>query len=159
MSLYLVLKTLHLVAACIYLGVSVSNGYLKTRADGRRDPRASALALDVVVGQNRIFLLPASAVLLATGSGMAYVAGMSWLHGWLLGALLLFAGLSVLLGLAIRMEDRLLTLAENAEREASALPEAYWRMSQRWSVLGGIATLGILLMLATMVGRWSLMGG
>ncbi|HIF97702.1 MAG TPA: DUF2269 family protein [Myxococcales bacterium] len=159
MSLYLVLKTLHLVAACIYLGVSVSNGHAKTRADGLRDPRASALALDFVVGQNRVFLLPASVVLLATGLGMAYVAGLPWVQGWLLGALLLFAALSVLLGLAIRVEGQLLALAVDAEREESALPEAYWRLSQRWSALGAIATLGILLMLATMVGRMNLIGG
>ncbi|MCP5058620.1 MAG: DUF2269 family protein [bacterium] len=158
MSLYLVLKTLHLVAACIYLGVSVSNGYAKTRADGRHDPRAAALALDLVVGQNRVFLLPASAILLATGLGMAYVTGLSWMRGWLLGALLLFVALSGLLGLAIRMEGQLLALAEDAEREESALPEAYWRLSRRWSALGGIATLGILLMLATMVGRMNLIG-
>ncbi|MBW2241795.1 MAG: DUF2269 family protein [Deltaproteobacteria bacterium] len=159
MSFYLLLKTLHLAAACIYLGVSVSNGYAKTRADRRRDPRASALALDFVVGQNRVFLLPASALLLATGLAMAYVTGLPWMRGWLSGALILFAALSLLLGLAIRLEDRLLVLAEDAEREQSTLPDAYWRLSRRWSALGGIATLGILLMLATMVGRMSLIGG
>lgn len=51
------------------------------------------------------------------------------------------------------MEGRLLALAEAARRERTALPEAYWRLSRRWTVLGGVASLGILLMLATMVGR------
>lgn len=153
MSSYLLLKTIHVAAASLYLGVSVANGYAKTRADRRRDAGASALALDVVCSQNRIFLVPASVVLLATGLGMAHLTGLPLTRGWLASAIVLFAGLSLLLGVAVRMEGHLLTLAEAARREKTALPEAYWRLSRRWAVLGGVASLGILLMLASMVGR------
>lgn len=86
MSSYLLLKTIHIAATSLYLGVSVANGYAKTRADRHRDAGASALALDVVCSQNRIFLVPASVVLLATRLGMAHLTGLPLTRGGLLAS-------------------------------------------------------------------------
>ncbi len=157
MSLYLLLKGVHLAAAALYIGVSVANGYAKTRGDRHRDATAAALALDLVAAQNRVFLLPASVVLLATGWGMAQLASLPLTQGWLAHALIVFAGLSVMLTLAVRMESRLLALAEEARHKGTALPALYWQLSRRWSQLGAVATLTLGLMLATMVGRRSLL--
>lgn len=156
MSLYLALKVTHLVAASAYVGVSLANGYAKARADRSGNLARICSALELVAHQNRVFLVPASVVLLATGAGMAWISGTPLTEGWLATALLLFAFLSGLLVAAVWLEDRLSGLAERARREARPLPVDYVRLSRAWTVLGVVATGAILVVLAVMAGRLAL---
>ncbi len=111
---------MHLLAAALYLGVSLADGYVKTSADRTRDAAAIEFALNLVTRQNRVFIIPATIVLLATGLAMAFLSGVPLLQGWLFLGLVAFAVFCVLLGVAVWLEARLLLLARTAKGRSRA---------------------------------------
>ena len=151
MMWYLFLKWLHIVAACIYLGISASNGFIKLRADKSRIAHKSATALRIVAEQNVWFLFPASGILLITGLLLADQVGVSILKGWLALGIVGFTLLCFVLIVSYRMEKRLLFLAEQSRSLKSELSIEYWRISRYWMVLGAFATclIGMLLFVMT----------
>ncbi len=152
MWMYLVLKSLHVLSACLYVGGSFANGLAKTLGD-RGGSRPAVTALRFVHRSNRLLLVPASFVLLATGLALAWVRGTPLLEGWLLVGLLLFAVLSALLLWAVRLEDRMLAMAEAAADSGMPLPPEYTRLSPVYLAGGAAATVLMLLMVLLMVAR------
>lgn len=152
MWMYLVLKWLHVLAACVYVGGSFANGLAKTLGDRGRSGSA-VTALRFVHRSNRLLLVPASFALLATGLALAWVRRTPLLEGWLLVGLLLFAVLSALLLWAVRLEDRMLAMAEAAADSGMPLPPEYTRLSPVYLAGGAAATVLMLLMVLLMVAR------
>lgn len=151
---YLTLKWLHVLAAALYLGVSLANGATKTLADRTGDPRACAFALRVVGWNNRVLLLPASLALPLTGIWIALLQGLPLLEGWLAAPFSIFVLLTGVLLWAVRTEDRLRRMAEAAVQAGGDLSPEYHRLSRTWARVGGGATLLMLAVLFSMVTRW-----
>ena len=154
--IFLVLKWLHVLAACLYVGGSIANGLAKTLGD-REGSESAASALRFVRRSNRAFLIPASFVLPASGIPMAWILGTPLLGGWLLVGLVLFAALSVLLVWAVRLEERLLALAEVAAKAGEPLPREYLELASIYATGGGIATVLLLSILLLMVARQAIL--
>lgn len=148
---YLLLKWLHVLAACLYVGGSFANGLLKTLADRAPSAAASASLLHGVVWSNRLLLVAPSFVLLGTGLAMASLAGVPIGSGWAAQGIALFALLSVFLILGIRLEHRLARLAGDAARRGEPLPAAYRALTPLYAGLGLAASLGMLAVLFVMV--------
>ncbi len=150
-SSYLLLKWLHVLAACAYVGGSFANGLMKTLADRVPSAEASAGLLHAVVWSNRLLLAAPSVVLLATGIAMARLAGLPLVSGWIAEGIVLFVLLSLALVWAIRLEHRLAQLASEAAQHREPLPPAYRALGPLYAGLGLAATLGILAVLYVMV--------
>lgn len=150
---YVLLKWLHVLAACLYVGGSFANGLMKTLADRSPSAEASASLLHAVVWSNRLLLVAPSFVLLSTGLAMASMAGMPIVSGWVAQGIFLFALLSGCLVWAMRLEHRLAWLADDAARRHEPLPAAYRALAPLYAGLGLAATLGILAALFVMVAK------
>lgn len=159
MTAFLILRIVHLLAMALYVGVSLVNGYAKTRADRSGDLVEIASALTWIGRFDRVFLVPASVLLPVTGLWMAHLQGRLWSDPFVLTALALFALLSVILAFAVRLEDRLLALAVGARDASVPLPRAYRNLSRLWAATGMVATVLIVLTLVVMVAKRPLLFG
>lgn len=150
---YLLLKWLHVLAACAYVGGSLANGLMKALADRAASAEASAGLLHAVVWSNRLLLAAPSVVLLATGVAMALLASLPLASGWVAEGLALFVLLSAALVWGMRLEDRLGRLAREAAERREPLPPAYLELGPLYAGLGLAATLAILAVLYVMVAK------
>ncbi|CAG1008281.1 hypothetical protein MYXO_03707 [Myxococcaceae bacterium] len=150
---YVLLKWLHVLAACAYVGGSFANGLMKALADRAASADASASLLHAVVWSNRLLLVAPSGVLLVTGIAMALIAGLPLASGWVAEGLALFALLSLALAWAMRLEQHLARLASDAAARREELPPAYRTLGPLYAGLGLGATLAMLAVLYVMVAK------
>ena len=97
MSLFTLLKFLHVLLAITAVGANVTYGVWLSRAG--RDPRDLPFALRGVKMLDDRLANPAYALLLVTGVAMIYAGRLAWTTPWLLVSLFLY-GVLVVLGLA-----------------------------------------------------------
>ncbi|MEO2169430.1 MAG: DUF2269 family protein [bacterium] len=151
MTTFLFLKFVHMLAATLYVGASFVNGLQELSAVRSGDAGLQVAALRFAGLNNRVFLVPATVLLLGTGIGMAWMQGTEILASWLRLPLFLFFILTVILAFSIRLEDRLHALAASAHARAEPTGADFARLSRRAMALGPLASLLILAILALMV--------
>jgi uncharacterized membrane protein len=146
MSLYLMLKFLHVLAAMIAVGTNATYGLLLARA--HREPAHLSHVRESVRALDRLIANPAYAVVLVTGLLLVWVGPVPLAAPWLLGALLLFL-LVAILGLGV------LTPLTGRQSQVLRLhgPEApeYTRLRRRINRISGLAAALVLLILFLMV--------
>jgi uncharacterized membrane protein len=152
----LLLKTVHLLAASVFFGVSLANGLLKTAADRNGDWLRRDWAMQQILLNNRLFILPAALLLPATGLVQALMGEHSLTQGWLPPAILLYAVLVAILAWSFRAESALARLAHSAAADDAQAQAEYISLSRRWSVAGLIATVTMVAVFLLMVTRGSL---
>jgi len=150
--MYLSLKALHVFAVAMFLGNIVTGVFWKAHADRSGDPRVMAHTLRGIVRSDRWFTIPGVVVIIATGVWMAILANLPILRtDWIWQSLLLFTISGVLFMVQVApLQVRLHQLAEAAAGGAPQ-PQLYRRLSTRWAITGGIATLTPLVALVLMV--------
>lgn len=151
--MYLLLKTLHILAVVLFLGNIITGVFWKLHADRTRSPAIIANALQGVIRSDRWFTMPGVVAILVTGIWLAIEGGYPILGtGWILWALILFALSGVLFMAWIGPDQRRLQAIAEHGREAGAMDwDAYRRLSRRWEVAGALATAAPLGALALMV--------
>ncbi|MDQ7848759.1 MAG: DUF2269 family protein, partial [Armatimonadota bacterium] len=98
MSLYLLLKFLHVLAAMVAVGTNATYGLLLARA--HREPAHLGHVRESVRALDRSIANPAYVVVLVTGLLLVWVGPVPLAAPWLLSALLLFL-LAAVLGLGV----------------------------------------------------------
>ena len=92
--LYIVLKSLHVLAVVLFLGNIITGLFWKRHADRTGDPRLMAHALDGVIRSDRWFTMPGVLAIIVTGVGLAQSAGYPiFATGWIWKSLILFGDL------------------------------------------------------------------
>ena len=146
MSLFVVVKFLHILAAIVAVGLNISYGVWIVRA--RRDPNHMAFALKGVKLLDDRIANPAYGFLLITGLLMVYLVPYPITTLWILIALILYAALIVLALFfytpALRDQIKL------AETGDTTSPE-FMRLAQRGQILGPVLGVIVILILAMMV--------
>ena len=146
MSLFVVVKFLHILAAIVAVGLNISYGVWIVRA--RRDPNHTAFALKGVKLLDDRIANPAYGFLLITGLLMVYLVPYPITTLWILIALILYAALIVLALFfytpALRDQIKL------AETGDTTSPE-FMRLAQRGQILGPVLGVIVILILAMMV--------
>ena len=153
MSLFTLLKFLHVLLAITAVGANVTYGVWLSR--GARDPRHLPFALRGVKMLDDRLANPAYALLLVTGVAIIYADRLAWTTPWLLVSLFLY-GVLVVLGLAgytplLRREIAVL------EAEGPDSP-AYQRLSGRGTLLGALIAVVVLVITFLMVTKPVLWG-
>ena len=153
MTLYFLLKTLHVIGATILLGTGAGIAFFMLMAHRTRDPKLIAHTGGVVVIADAVFT--ASAVLLQpiTGAAMALMAGYPLFKGWVAMSL----GLYLLTGACwlpvVWIQPRLRDLAREAADTGAPLPSEYHRLWRWWFALGFPAFGAVLLIIWLMVAK------
>lgn len=146
MSLYLLLKLLHVLAAMVAVGTNATYGLLLARA--HREPAHLGHVRESVRALDRMIANPAYAAVLVTGLLLVWVGPVPLVAPWLLSALLLFL-LAAVLGLGV--------LTPLTRRQSQVLqrqgPQAaeYARLRRMINRISGLAAALVLLILWLMV--------
>ena len=146
MSIFLVVKYIHILAAIVAVGLNISYAVWIVRA--RRDPTHVAFALKGVKFLDDRIANPSYGLLLITGLLMVFLNPYPITTLWIVIALILYAVLVVLALFfytpALRAQIKL------AEGGDTTSPE-FSRLAARGAVLGPVLGVIVLLILAMMV--------
>ncbi len=153
--MYAVMKFIHIFGVVLFVGNIITAALWKTRADRSGDLATIAFAQRTVVTADRAFTLPGIVLVLVGGYAMAFrrpwpLHGLPWLE-W--GQVLFFVSGLIWLLVLVPTQRRLVALSE-AGRRAGRLDPEFTRLSRRWAMWGGIATLLPVVVLFLMVTKF-----
>jgi uncharacterized membrane protein len=154
-SLYLVLKFLHVVGASVLLGTGAGIAFFFLyRAERHETPAGIAATLRTVVVADYLFTATAAIAQPITGLWLVYLAGYPLDQTWIVASLAFYALIAAcwlpVVVIQIRMRDIACAAVEAA---ATALPDAYWRLSRIWFWLGWPAFLSVLAIVWLMIAK------
>ena len=150
--MYTTLKFLHILGVVLFVGNIITAALWKTRADRSGDLATVAYAQRTVALADWVFTLPGVLLVIIGGYGMAITR--PWpLHGvrWLELGQVLFWISALIWAVVLIPTQRQLVAVSGEARKARALPPEFERLSGRWAMWGGIATLLPLIALFLMV--------
>jgi uncharacterized membrane protein len=136
MTMYFIVKYLHVLGAIVILGTGTGIAFFMLMAHRSRDPAFVARTAATVVIADMLFT--ASAVILQPVTGVVLMAlsATSLAERWLVTSL----GLYVVAGLfwipVIFMQIELRDLARKAAAQQQPLPPRYFALFRRWLVFG-----------------------
>lgn len=148
MDSYLLLKSLHVLGAVIFLGNILVTALWKVLADRTRHPAIVAYAQRLVTITDLFFTALGVGLIIVTGELMAgRWEGAAWV-GW--GRALFVASGVIWLVALVPIQLAQARMAR-AFADQDRIPAAYWRLANLWGVFGLIATVLPLLNLYFMV--------
>jgi uncharacterized membrane protein len=140
-ELYLVMKSLHVVGAILFVGNIIVSGWWKAMADRTRDPRIIAFAQGQVTLTDWAFTLSGIVLLALSGAAGAAIGGLPAATPWIATGSALFGASGVIwIAILVPLQMRLGRMAKMFAT-SGAIPADYWRLEKRWAVFGLIATL------------------
>jgi uncharacterized membrane protein len=136
MSLYILLKVVHIVGATVLFGTGAGIAFFMMMAHRTGDARLIAHTAGIVVLADTLFTATAVVVQPLTGAALAYLLGLPLTEGWIA----LSIGLYVFTGLfwlpVVWMQLRMRDLARAAVAEGTNLPPLYFRFWRLWFAFG-----------------------
>ena len=146
MSIYLILKFLHVLLAIIAIGFNASYPVWFRRA--QREPEHALYALRGIKTLDDRFANPAYALLLVLGVAMTLIAGIPFSTFWIASALVLYVVL--LVGGLVVYSPILKRQIAALETAGPASPE-YTQLSQRGTVVGLLLAFDVVIIVFLMV--------
>lgn len=134
--LYLVVKTLHILSALLFLGAGLMTAWYKVRADRSGKLEVLTWYQREIVLADWIFTLPSGVTLPATGLALATMSGQSLTHGWVALGIGAYALAGLLWLPAAWLQIRMRRMAEAALRDGTPLPPEFHRDNRLWLALG-----------------------
>jgi uncharacterized membrane protein len=153
MSLFLVLKALHVLGAAVLFGTGAGIAFFMLMAHRTGDPRLIAHTAGVVVVADTLFTATAVVLQPVTGAALAHIAGYPIFSGWVAVAL----GLYIMVGAfwlpVVWMQLRFRDLAGKAVATGAPLGEDYHRLFRLWFAFGFPAFAGVIGIIWLMVAK------
>jgi uncharacterized membrane protein len=136
MTIYFVIKYLHLLGAIVILGTGSGIAFFMLMAHVSKDAAFIARTARVVVIADSFFTLSAVVAQPITGAELMYVQSIPIKEHWILAALALYviAGLFWIPVVFIQVEMR--DLARVAAEKGTPLPPRYFSLFRRWFIFG-----------------------
>ena len=136
MSLYLALKTLHVLGATVLFGTGAGIAFFMLMAHRTADARLIAHTAGVVVIADLLFTATAVVLQPISGAALAMLAGYPMLGGWIGASLALYVLAGVCWLPVVWIQLRLRNLARAAAASGAPLPQTYHRLWRVWFALG-----------------------
>lgn len=138
---YLLLKSLHILGAVLFLGNIIITGWWKVMADSTRNPVIVAFAQRQVTLTDYVFTTGGVLLILTTGIGNAVLHDMNYLSiPWLVWGFWLFVVSGVIWAfILIPVQIKQAELAKQFA-DGGTIPENYWRLARIWNIFGTVAT-------------------
>jgi len=147
MSLYVILKILHVLAAITALGANLTYPFWLRRAGTDRDRVLDAL--DGIRALDRRVANPAYIVVFILGIFLVLTGNLSFTTFWIAAAIVLFIVVAVLGAVAYAPALR----RQEAEARADVRSPAYAAAARRQNVIGGVVTLLVVAIVFLMVAK------
>jgi uncharacterized membrane protein len=153
MSLYAILKYVHILSAVVAFGSNITYALWLTRAE--KKPEVLAFTLRTVKIMDDWIANPAYVLLFPTGWWMSSLANWKLTTPWILTALILYAVISIVgLGIYSPTLKKQITLAESV---GPSSPE-YKKISFRSNSIGIVLNILVLIVIYLMVAKPALWG-
>lgn len=134
--LILVLKTIHVLGAVLFLGTGAGSAYYKMRAGRSQDPRIVAWCDSEVVRADWIFTVPAGLIMPITGLWLVHLYRLPLETPWVWQGLTGYAIAGLTWLPAAYLQIRMRALSAAAVAEDRPLPARWHRMQRTWALLG-----------------------
>lgn len=141
--MYLLLKSLHVLAVVLFLGNIITGIFWKAHADKTGDPRIIAHVMDGIIWSDKFFTVPGAALLTILGISAAMTGGLPILGtGWIWQSIVLLsiAGITFKLRLEpLQKAMRATALAGVSAGGTGWNAAEYGRLSRQWAFWGVVA--------------------
>ncbi|MES2193895.1 MAG: DUF2269 domain-containing protein [Pseudomonadota bacterium] len=153
MTLYFILKYLHVLGAIVILGTGTGIAFFMLMAHRSGDPAFIARTASSVVIADMLFT--ASAVLLqpVTGAWLMWLSVTALTERWLAMSLGLYAVAGLFWIPVIFMQIEMRDLARRAEARGEPLPPRYFTLFRRWFLFGIPGFGSVMLILWLMIAK------
>lgn len=149
MTIYLIVKYLHVLGAIVILGTGTGIAFFMLMAHLSRDVAFIARTAAVVVTADMIFTLSAVFLQPISGGFLMALDGIGLHERWLLASLVLYAIAGLFWIPVVFMQIEMRNLARAATGRHEPLPAHYFTLFRRWLVFGipGFGSVMIILWL------------
>lgn len=153
MTLYLLLKYLHVIGATVLLGTGAGIAFFMLLAHRTGDARVIAAVARIVVIADFLFTATAVVAQPATGLLLARELGYSLGEGWILLSILLYLVTGAFWLPVVWMQAQMRDLARTAAETGTPLPDAYHRLFRWWFAFGFPAFAAVMAIFWLMIAR------
>ncbi|MDA9506772.1 membrane protein [Bradyrhizobium sp. CCBAU 11386] len=136
MTLYFLVKYLHVLGAIVILGTGTGIAFFMLMAHRTHDVDFIARTASVVVIADAIFTLSAVILQPVSGGLLMMLSATSFTERWLLASLALYAVAGLFWIPVVFMQIEMRDLARKASEQRAALPERYFVLFRRWFAFG-----------------------
>jgi len=149
MTLYFLVKYLHVLGAIVILGTGSGIAFFMLMAHVSRDAAFIARTASVVVLADMMFTLSAVIAQPITGGILMMLSSTAFSEGWLAASLVLYAVAGAFWVPVIFMQMEMRDLARVAAEKSQPLPPRYLVLFRRWFLFGipGFGSVMIILYL------------
>jgi uncharacterized membrane protein len=152
-DLFVWLKLIHVVGACVLLGTGLGTAFFMWMAHRSADPGFIASTARIVVIADAVFTMGAVILQPLSGAALAHVMGYSLREPWIVVSF----GIYLLVGACwlpvVWIQIKLRDLARAARDAGTPLPAQYRRLFRIWLILGWPAFAGVIAILALMIAK------
>jgi uncharacterized membrane protein len=153
MTLYFLVKYLHVLGAIVILGTGTGIAFFMLMAHRSRDAAFVARTAATVVTADMLFTLSAVLLQPVTGGLLMYLSATSLVEGWLLTSLVLYAVAGLFWAPVILMQIEMRDLARAAVAQNGPLPPRYFVLFRRWFLFGIPGFGSVMLILWLMIAK------
>lgn len=153
MSIYLLIKWLHIVSATILFGTGIGIAFFKWITDRTGDVRAIRMSSERTVLADWLFTTPSAIIQPVSGIALAHLAGFPVMTGWVFWSILLYALAGCCWLPVLWLQLRMRALARIADHDGVPLPALYWMYARIWFWLGVPAFAALLVVYWLMVAK------
>ena len=149
MTLYFIVKYLHVLGAIVILGTGTGIAFFMLMAHRSRDPAFVAATAATVVIADMLFTLSAVILQPLTGGLLMALSGATLAERWLVTSLVLYATAGLFWIPVVFMQIEMRDLARKALAQHEPLPPRYFALFRRWFEFGipGFGSVMIILWL------------
>ena len=153
MTLYFLVKYLHVLGAIVILGTGAGIAFFMLMAHRSRDVAFIARTAETVVIADMLFTLSAVLLQPITGSALMVLTATSVSERWLAASLVLYIVAGLFWMPVIFMQIEMCNLARAAVAKGEALPPRYFVLFRRWFVFGFPGFGSVMLILWLMIAK------
>lgn len=149
MTLYFIVKYLHVLGAIVILGTGTGIAFFMLMAHRSGDPAFIARTATTVVIADMLFTLTAVVLQPVSGGLLMMLSATSFAEGWLVTSLGLYAVAGLFWIPVIFMQIEMRNLARLSASQNQPLPPRYFTLFRRWFLFGipGFGSVMIILWL------------
>ena len=153
MTLYLVLKYLHVIGAAVLLGTGAGIAFFMLLAHRTGEAATVAAVARMVVIADFVFTASAVVVQPITGALLMNELGIPLDEGWIALSLILYLVTGAFWLPVVWMQMRMRDLAREAAARGTALPAAYHRLFRAWFWSGFPAFAAVMAIVWLMIAK------
>ena len=153
MTLYFLVKYLHVLGAIVILGTGSGIAFFMLMAHRSGDAAFIARTAATVVFADMLFTLTAVLLQPVTGGVLMMLSSTGFAERWLMASLGLYAVAGLFWVPVIFMQIEMRDLARTAAAENAALPPRYFALFRRWFLFGIPGFGAVMLILWLMIAK------